>query len=336
MQIINKKHIIIGICTFKRNNLLKQFLLSLNDIILPKSTNITLVLVNNYPKHHEYIEKLLNQFNFPFSVKFITEYQQGITFARNRILKEAYLLNATEIAMTDDDCQVPKEWLLNLYQVYIEYNATVVTGPVIYKLPDFVSSSIKTSFKLKRKKLPTGTKCRSSSTNNVLFDALFVKQSNVIFDNKLKFCGGSDRLFFNTLRKKGATIRWANNAYLYETVPKYRASFIWLLMRSFRCGGENTYRLQKNNILLGTIKVLFISIITFIGSLLILPFMLPFSIRILPFQAFMHSVGLFFSLFGYQYKEYLTEQYQNNQETQETDEELINNSTMCIINKKIP
>ena len=62
---------------------------------------------------------------------------------------------------------------------------------------------------------------------------------NVWFDPRFNNTGGEDYYFGIMMIKKGASIYWASEAIVYETVPEDRANLKWLIKRYY--SGANTY-----------------------------------------------------------------------------------------------
>jgi len=90
--------IVIGLCTYYRNELLDGALESLSRIDLPTDVEVECVLVDNDPEGgarpvFEYYADA-----FPFKAHYFVEQKQGLVCARNRVLDEALKLGATEIA----------------------------------------------------------------------------------------------------------------------------------------------------------------------------------------------------------------------------------------------
>ena len=88
----------------------------------------------------------------------------------------------------------------------------------------------------KQKIFPDGTPRHEAWSNNVLIDMAFVKEHSIEFDPALKFDGGEDTLFFQTMTSKGAKGVFAANAIVYEEQPKDRLTWNWAIKRQFRNG----------------------------------------------------------------------------------------------------
>ncbi len=78
------------------------------------------------------------------------------------------------------------------------------------------------------------------------------------------------------MMKKGATIYWASNAIVYETIPDTRANIKWLLIRIYREASTFTYILKIEKEYIRIMKKILVSLIYIIAGigaiiLLILP-----------------------------------------------------------------
>ena len=75
-----------------------------------------------------------------------------------------------------------------------------------------------------------------AATNNLLLDLAQLRTLGIRFDDRFGLTGGSDTLLTHTLVKRGAQIRWCDDAVMRETVPVERATRRWALRRTFRTG----------------------------------------------------------------------------------------------------
>ncbi len=305
-----RHHIIIGICTFKRKRLLPNLLKDISRLSLPKEIAVSFILVNNHAPDHSDIETIFNGVDFPFSsVYFITEPEQGISQARNRVLKKAYDLNATEIAMVDDDCRVPDNWLMELYKAYKSCSADVVQGVVTFIFPKNANRYVKNYFKTIEVRMRQKPKSNSASTRSVLFNTYLPNKKKLYFDERFSKSGGGDSFFFQTLYKAGGTIVCASPSNVYEYVPPSRSTLFWLLARKGR--KTNCYISNKRND--NKSKTLIIASAYFVKHIFLSLVNLPLLLGSKP-SALVHlskATGALLGLLGYQYTEYTSIAYQN-------------------------
>lgn len=64
--------------------------------------------------------------NKTYSVYYEIEKGRGIPFARNNVLRRAKSLAITELIFIDDDETVDIDWLVNLWNYYLQNNVDVV------------------------------------------------------------------------------------------------------------------------------------------------------------------------------------------------------------------
>lgn len=226
-------YIIIGICTFNRKSCLKTLLLSIAELSVPENIVISILIVNNHISDAEKLSNLIDSLSIPFSLKLVHESIIGLASARNRVLREAFMLGAHALVFTDDDCIVPRHWFITLYQAYIQYGCHMVTGPRYYVLPShshrLSTLLIKESQMLAANDKQTGSPVTIAATNNVLFNLSPIQQHNLWFDIDFNLSGGEDTMFFISLyektKKPGIYVK---DAYVYETLHENRISMSWV------------------------------------------------------------------------------------------------------------
>lgn len=242
------KKIAIGLGTSQRPKMLSQTLNSLKDLQVPEGCTVELILVDNAP--HDSIEGVYQDFEpkFPFPIHYFQEHSRGIVFMRNRVVNETLQRDFDYLAFIDDDEIARKDWLVNMYNTLVSYEADVISGRTIRKLPESTPQWIKDGGFFEKGKRPTGIQRPTSSTCNVFFDVRKLCDDwDMRFDERLNFVGSSDLLFFNQAHQKGAKIIWANEAIVEEIIPESRSSQEWLLQRAYRIGNTMSMRLKIQN-----------------------------------------------------------------------------------------
>jgi succinoglycan biosynthesis protein ExoM len=302
----------IGLCTYKRPEMLKNALDGISKLILPKEFS-GIIIVDNNPKGSALntINSFKQSFNYPI-YSFI-ETNKGIVYARQRVLNEAHNIEANILAFFDDDAIPDPNWLTNLYSFYINHNCIVATGDQIQILQENAPKWIKNGGFFKRNKSrPEAKELKGAATNNVLFSLDFVKDKNLSFDVSFNTTGGSDTDFFWQFYKNGAKILWTNTAIVREEVPDSRANFKWLFNRSLAMGTRKYLHIVKEK------KMPYIFFVTqtlfkfTFGSILIL-LVLPFG-KIKLYKTIFQwarSVGVLKSILGSKHQEYLKEHHGN-------------------------
>ncbi len=298
--------LVIGLCTYKRPQMLKDALDGISALSFPKEFS-GVIIVDNDPKGSSFtvIESFKKSFKYP--VYDLIEPHQGIVYARQRVLDEAIALRFNTLAFFDDDAVPDRDWLINLYSFYQNNYCTVATGQQIEVLQDDAPEWIKKGkFFERRKYRSEGKSLTGAATNNVMFSLDFVQRHKLSFDARFNETGGSDTDFFWQFHKLGATILWTNSALVREVVPNSRANFKWLFWRSVAMGTRKYVHIMKEkkmNRLALLVQISFKFLFGFIVLIFSLPFGRIVFNRILFKWA--RSLGMLKSLFGHQYHEYL-------------------------------
>jgi glycosyltransferase involved in cell wall biosynthesis len=173
-----------------------------------------------------------------YSVHYVVEPRQGIPLARNRALDSAP--PATDLVCFIDDDEWPVEtWIDSMLAVRERTGADGVYGPVEPVYPPDAPAWFVRSGVFERKRNADGARIGYAASNNVMMDLRFVRSQRLRFEEKMRFTGGSDYLFFARAVKRGMRIHWAEEALVYDIVPSSRLTWNWVLRRQFRLG--NTF-----------------------------------------------------------------------------------------------
>ncbi|MEM9107705.1 MAG: glycosyltransferase, partial [Pseudomonadota bacterium] len=209
---------------------LKACLDSLDKLVRPKETDLSVVVVENdsvpfFTGEAEAEAKAA----FAIPVFFHHEPRRGIPFARNTALEAALAHDPDWIALIDDDERAEPDWIEKLLDACKAFEAEVANGPVrrIYEkpAPHWWKSQL-------LKARPTGTEITEAPTNNVLISARIVRQDGLglRFDERLTF-GSEDIDFFRRTHAAGARMIWVDDAFVEEDIPASRVTTKRLLSR---------------------------------------------------------------------------------------------------------
>jgi len=308
MKNSHQAHIAVCIGTHNRPDSLSNTLRSLIRLEVPNDTDISFIVIDN--NRERTAEQVVLEFNQISSqdILFIHEEEIGIVNMRNRALTEATRIGATHLAFIDDDELATNDWIKELYNALIRYEAQVVQGTTERVLPEDTPNWLIKSNVLQLKSHSTGQIRTSAGTRNVLFDLKFINQHNLRFNPVFNFMGSSDSYFFYQAYLKGAKIVWVDEARVKEVLSKNRVDVGWIIQRSFRMGVTD-FEMKKQ---LGAYYSIFNSILMYILylflfallSILSLPLSKGISLKL--FLQVAKAAGFIYKMAGFTYLEYKT------------------------------
>ena len=232
--------ILICICTYKRNNILNECLMSFNKAVIPFNFNIKFLIIDNTVNGNakNIINKVKKKFNH--KIYYINEKKRGIVHARNKCLDQVRKINCDYFSFLDDDCEIDSKWFINFKKIININRVKIVTGPQVHKNDIKINNNLEIIFE---KKINNDKKFVNwAATNNVIINKKVLLSSNLKFDINLnKFGMGEDQLFFLQLNKKGHQILWNKEIKVYEKKHSHRTTTKWVSDRSFRLGVLGNY-----------------------------------------------------------------------------------------------
>lgn len=240
---MNFNGVVICVATYKRPEMLKKLLVSLNQQEFPKMGKVELSIViidNDSEKSAQYV---VREHAISGSANFIYDYEprRGISYARNKAVKLAQKTKLNLVAFVDDDEYVTHFWLDELLHTMKRYNSDIVIGSVKSEFIEIVPDWIVKGGFFERPSYETGTTLRWGGCGNALFKLDCLTKIEGPFDEEFALIGGEDTLLFETLNRLGVKAVWSNEAVVIELVPTTRANFHWIIKRHFRAG--NTFAL---------------------------------------------------------------------------------------------
>ena len=233
------KKISCCINTYKRPELLKKLLISINEQSLDKDISIEIIVVDNDTS--QLGEKIIEEFKsiLKFPIHYYIQPIKNISITRNKAVSEA---NGDYIFFIDDDEYAEPNWIINTVACLEKYNADAVFGSVLSYFDNNTPDWIKSNLMFQRQIQKTGTTPKYTRTGNCLIKAEVLKSIEGPFDLQYGLTGGSDSHLFTILSKKGAKFIYCAESIVYEYVPPERANINWLLKRSIRTGNSYARR----------------------------------------------------------------------------------------------
>lgn len=134
------------ICTYNRANILKATLPSVYSLIIPDGVDFELIIIDNNSTDDtsNFVNSVIASNEETFKSRYVFEPEQGLSFARN----SGYLnAKGDYIVYTDDECILPKEWLVKAIENIKERQPAFLGGPYFGKyLPGSSSNWYKEKF----------------------------------------------------------------------------------------------------------------------------------------------------------------------------------------------
>ena len=172
---------------------------------------------------------------FQYSV----EPNSGVANARNCAIK---LASGEYVAFLDDDEVAFPDWLEKIYQTAKSTNAHVVFGPIEARLSQGsdAPSEYFQAFFSRPDEWDEGFITKHYGCGNSLMHREFVLSGDTPFNPITNETGGEDDLLFREVEAKGGKFAWSKQAWVYEDVPRHRASYAYLTPRAFAFGHNTT------------------------------------------------------------------------------------------------
>jgi succinoglycan biosynthesis protein ExoM len=234
---ISSSTVQVCIVTFKRPKLLVTALQSVRDqqFVTQPCPKVTVLVVDNDEQQsgRDAFEKVFGC-DSP-TARYVVATPQGVVRARNRALEES--ADADFIVFLDDDEFASPMWLKELLLVQQEFDADVVTGPVIPAFENAPGWVVRGRF-FDRKDHPTGAEVKFVASNNTLIRGSVARQFR--FDHRFDHSLAEDTDFFMRMKNGGARMIWADEAEVYETVSQQRTTVRWLLRRAYSSANSHT------------------------------------------------------------------------------------------------
>ncbi len=234
--------IAVAICTYKRNGPLTQLLESVitcAERIRDRSA-VGVVIVDD--TSDEQARPVAEAFagRFELGLQFKVSGKQNISMARNLAIETAMDL-ADWTAMTDDDCEVPVQWLEALLETQARAGTDAVTGRMVRRVPEGSPRWITEEpfLELGVEQFADGTEMPSAATFNTMISSAWLKSNPEIrFAPAYGVVGGEDMVFFRAARAAGLSIGFSEQGFVYENESAERATLGYQLYVYFWHGNS--------------------------------------------------------------------------------------------------
>ncbi|MCK4744842.1 glycosyltransferase family 2 protein [Candidatus Parcubacteria bacterium] len=227
------KIITVIICTYNRSKYLKLCLQSLIEQTLSQNYFDIIVIDNN---SNDDTKKITDKFLNILPFKYVFEKNQGLSYARNRGIKES---NTEYIAYIDDDAKANKNWLQTAYKIIQEKNPAIFGGPIYpyyeSKKPKWFLDKYETRKISEKGKYLTKNEFLSGS--NIFFKKNIFNKIG-LFDNNLGMKGGKISIGEETkiqiiANKKEKKKYYEPTLFVYHLVPKSKMTIKYRIKRYF-------------------------------------------------------------------------------------------------------
>lgn len=256
----------IIICTYNRSDILKDVLENLCKLDSVEESEIIIVNNNSTDRTIELIEGFLKKYP-NLNIINIFEYTQGLSFARNRGIKES---NGDIIAFLDDDAFPHNQWLNAIKNFFaLHQDVVAVGGKVLGRFeidkPVWITSEVEMAYSLLNlgdeeiefiEGFPIGV---NFAVRRVALENL--KFSTELGRKKDSLLSGEETELMRSLKKTGK-IYYLPNMLVEHFIHKERLEKEWLIRRNY-AGGQTEIKMNKE--LKKRIKLLFRSFIRKLG-----------------------------------------------------------------------
>jgi glycosyltransferase involved in cell wall biosynthesis len=223
-------------------------------------------------------------------VQYFFEPKTGIPFVRNLALQHSASLGADLGAFIDDDEYPDPEWLSELVNCYRKRRLDLIGGPVrprswggratLTRWEKLVLSGVVSRYLLKERRSAWMKKAGTDGnitiiTSNWLINFNWWKKEKLFFEEKLRYSGGSDALFYLKAKELGAKTGWCPTAIVYESNPPQRLTLAYQFRRARAQAISGFFRKYETNsfpITCSTLFSILLKILAAVLLLLVVPF----------------------------------------------------------------
>lgn len=243
MEAKSVQSVAIYVCTFQRNEPLRNLLASLSvaaETVRPE-IQVAVVIVDDNPDGRAKAIAESEDSGFDLGLHYRHSGAQNISVARNMGI-EACLELADWVAMVDDDQVVEPGWLKALIDTQAEFDADAVTGPVFLRYgeeyPNWLHNEPFGQI-LEAIPQPDGSSVSVCSTGNSMLSSKFLKDNPEIrFRLDLGTVGGEDMVFYREAVERGLKAHYSLDAVSWGEQPPERSNLNYQLRASMWMGNS--------------------------------------------------------------------------------------------------
>lgn len=233
--------VVVGVCTFRRNDQLSTLLGTLTALGDDDLNGISLdvLVVDDDPAGGA--EGVVSRCAAAFPGRMIYRHagSANLSTARNTVIEEGLSLGEW-LVFIDDDCLPDRAWLHHLLEIQNRTDADIVTGHVVYRASPGAPRWLMNEPFCDFASYADGEEPAYGNTANVLLRTRFLRDSRVRFRTALGLTGGEDMTFYDDARAKGARLRYSASAVVFESLTPARERLSYHLHRQFWLGNNMT------------------------------------------------------------------------------------------------
>ena len=261
--------VVVGICTFRRNEQLERLLAALARISHAPHAEyrVDVVVVDDDPDGGAQPVVRAAQPAFAGELAYQRSGSADLSVARNTVIEQG-VQRGEWLAFIDDDCLPDAEWVDQLLAVQGRTGADIVTGRHVTTARGSAPRWLLDEPFWATAEYADGAEPEYGNTPNVLLSTRFLEGTGVRFRSTLGLTGGEDMTFYADARAAGGVMRHARNALVFEELSPSRERLGYNLHRQFWLGNNmvvinrHTHRESMPRLLVRGIKRIITSLVS--------------------------------------------------------------------------
>lgn len=249
-----KPKVTIAICTYNRAGYLKDTLDDLAEQNAKPESFEILVVNNNSKDGTENVCEIFTKTHSEFIFRCVKEKKQGLSYARNRAVKEA---NTDAILYIDDDVKLPRQFVYTALEYIENRPSTMCAGGRIYVSfddgdPDWIPNELMPMFGLHDlgdfdKVYPSSNFPRGGNMmiRKSVFDAFGYFNPHLGRKGK-ELTGSEEKEFFDQLRKNGVELHYWSHLELTHRIGSQRLEKTYIKEQSVGIGRSERFRVNES------------------------------------------------------------------------------------------